>query len=212
MIDLSDIQTKKGTKVVLVFEEESLRKFMQEKFSLPQLLDFLATVGGSRRHIHDWDTGNGKTVYILFDETKAVNVLTEAEYAEWNKNPVWFDSRPQPMFSRGIDPLDLILGAGFDEIPGENPFARRSDPGMNLVGALFAAAMMADMPDQTPNEFIGPTDEQVREFLKNPVSLLVLHQATTNENCLLCLATNAECSNRDASFDPVAFEKALAEY
>jgi hypothetical protein len=197
MINFDDLHTKKGTKVIVHFETDHEREMTDRYFTQPTYENHLAVFTGTRRHIRNWDTGKGKTVHILINKDNcAIDVLTEEEFAEWQKNPSWEKHlSPEPDSPMGEFPelLDALLG---DHAPGLTP-------GLAFLSDLFGAGSRLS----NAGKFNGPTAAQVAKYEGNDAAQELGHYPD-DEQCQLCLAIT--CPGRSLSFDELAFDKALA--
>jgi len=104
-----DLRTANGTKVVMHYQNDQVRDLVESTSSL-FILGFLDKANVTHRKIENWDTGKG-TVHILMGESgSVVDILTEGEYADWQKNPVWKWAQPT------LDLSNLVTAKGIKVI------------------------------------------------------------------------------------------------
>jgi hypothetical protein len=87
-LDLSNLVTPKGTKVVVHFEDEDDLDDLAEENTREKFLAETSRAIASENHGR-LDTGNGTTVHLLINNEGDGLYLSEAEYAEWQKVSDW---------------------------------------------------------------------------------------------------------------------------
>jgi len=141
MLDLKDLVTTNGSKVIVHFEAPHLHKDLDEAYSQD---DFMKKLDNaiSNPKFGSLGAGPGATIHMLINIYGDATYLPDKEYVKWKKNPGWFHEE-----SRRASAPYILIGVSHQ---GENN--RFKGPPYDQAEKYLADPMIAQISEKASRE------------------------------------------------------------